>query len=259
MSEFVVVGSSLLDERFMRFLKDEAGTKKVNKMNALVVDVREFKFNVSDKAQEIGSNIKELVVPKCEMRENIDIPLDPILTFADSFGIVSPGKLFGHVLQFLRSDSRMSDHKNEQMLILVSGSYFSMHLSLLIKYTPCSTAAGQLIQSELLRQAYEDVLSLVTCIRDTVVKEAEIHDLSELDFSQIVQRGREDSCKHRKILNYSSKSCNLESNTYYLERYPNQYRDIIFRIKSLALSSSSNSTIDLFVNGQVACVKIVSL
>lgn len=95
-------------------------------------------------------------------------------------------------------------------------------------------------------------------IPNTVVNEAEVSDLRELDFNKIMKAGQlEKEINNRKLLNYS-KSYNCESNIHKLARYPCQGRDIIFRMKSLALSSSSYSTISLFMDGQLTCARIVS-
>lgn len=128
MSEFVVVGSSLLEEKLMEFLAEGVNTRKVNKMNALVMRVQGFKFDLSGRIQERESGRKELVIPKCEISQNIEIPLDEVLLSVDSFRVVSPGRLFGHIFKFLKLNSRVSELKDEYNIILICGSYFSKQL-----------------------------------------------------------------------------------------------------------------------------------
>lgn len=128
MGEFVVVGSSLLEEKLTNFLSERVSTKKVNKMNALVMRVDGYKFDLTGKNQEDGLDGKGLVVPKCEIYQDIEIPLDKVLSSVDSFGVVSPGRLFGHIFQFLKSDDQISEHKDENKIILICGCYFLKYL-----------------------------------------------------------------------------------------------------------------------------------
>ncbi|KAH8582159.1 uncharacterized protein ELE39_003318 [Cryptosporidium sp. chipmunk genotype I] len=257
MSEFVFVGSSLLEEKLMEFLNEGVNLKKVNKMTTIIMRVQEHKFDLGNKLQESGSDGKKLLLSKCEIEQKIEIPMDQVLVSErESFGVVSTSKLFENICQFLRSDDLISNYKDEFRIILISGSYFSKHLSLLIKYLPKKVDYSQIITFELFRQAYEDILSLITCIPNTMVKEAEINESSELDF-KMIQKNLEKSTKISKVFNYSSISCDAKSSTYQSTRYPYQFKEIIFKINSLTLSSSSHDAIDLFMENQLTCIKIV--
>ncbi|OII74491.1 uncharacterized protein cubi_00044 [Cryptosporidium ubiquitum] len=227
MGEFVVVGSSLLEEKLMKFFDERIKTKKVNKINAFIMKINEYKFDLTSKLQKDESNGEQLVVPKCKIEEEIEIPFDQILlSRKDSFGVVSTGELFNHICQFLRSDQRMNNYKDEFGIILISGLYFSKHLSLII------------------------------CIPNTIIKEMEIHNFSELNFRQMIQKDSKKSSKYVKLFNYSSNVCKIKPSTQSI-RCPYQYKDTVFKIKSLTLSSSSYDTIGLFMEKQLTCIKII--
>ncbi|EAK88514.1 hypothetical protein [Cryptosporidium parvum Iowa II] len=129
MSEFVLVGSSLFEEKLMEFFNEGVKSKKINKMNALIMKIQKHEFDLSGKFQESDSNGKELLVPKCEIEQKIEIPLDQILaTERNSFGVVSTGELFENICQFLRSDDKIRDYKDDFRIILINGAYFSKYL-----------------------------------------------------------------------------------------------------------------------------------
>lgn len=128
MSEFVFVGSSLLEGKLMDFFGEKIKTEKVNQMNALIMNVKRHKFNFNTKIEENLKNEKELVIPKCEIEQIIKIPLDEILlSKKDYFGVVSTSELFKNICQFLTSNNQINDY-GEFKIILISGSYFSKHL-----------------------------------------------------------------------------------------------------------------------------------
>ncbi|QOY43582.1 Uncharacterized protein cpbgf_100490 [Cryptosporidium parvum] len=258
MSEFVLVGSSLFEEKLMEFFNEGVKSKKINKMNALIMKIQKHEFDLSGKFQESDSNGKELLVPKCEIEQKIEIPLDQILaTERNSFGVVSTGELFENICQFLRSDDKIRDYKDDFRIILINGAYFSKYLSLIIKYLPTRIDNNQIILFELFKQVYEDILCLISCIPNNIVKETEINKLSELNFKIMVHKNIEKDSKIFKAFNYSSISYDPKSSICQSTRYsPYQYKDIIFKINSLTLSSSSHETISLFMENQLTCVKI---
>ncbi|KAL5370285.1 hypothetical protein CPHLJ_1g480 [Cryptosporidium parvum] len=134
------------------------------------------------------------------------------------------------------------------------------NFSLIIKYLPTRIDHNQIILFELFKQVYEDILCLISCIPNNIVKETEINKLSELNFKIMIQKNIEKDSKILKAFNYSSISYDPKSSICQSTRYsPYKCKDIIFKINSLTLSSSSHETISLFMENQLTCVKIVSL
>ncbi|OLQ15897.1 hypothetical protein ChUKH1_12675 [Cryptosporidium hominis] len=73
----------------------------------------------------------------------------------------------------------------------------------------------------------------------------------------MIQKNIEKDSKILKVFNYSSISYDPKSSICQSTRYsPYQYKDIIFKMNSLTLSSSSHETISLFMENQLTCVKI---
>ncbi|KAK9174239.1 Uncharacterized protein cmbei_100490 [Cryptosporidium meleagridis] len=258
MSEFVLVGSSLFEEKLMGFFNEGVKSKKINKMNAFIMKIQKHEFNLSVKFQETDSNGKELLVPKCEIEQIIEIPLDQILiTEENPLGVVSTGELFENICQFLRSNDKIRDYKDDFRVLLISGAYFSKCLSLIIKYLPTRIDQNQIILFELFKQVYEDILCLISCVPNNIVKEIEINKLSELNFKIMIQKNIKKDSNILKAFNYSSISCDPKPIIYQSTRCsPHQYKDIIFKINSLKLSSSSHEAIGLFMENQLTCVKI---
>lgn len=113
----------------MEFFNEGVKSKKINKMNALIMKVQKHEFDLSGKFQESDSNGKELLVPKCEIEQIIEIPLDQILiTKRNPLGVVSTGELFENICHFMRSDDKIRDYRDDFRVILISGSYFSKYL-----------------------------------------------------------------------------------------------------------------------------------